>query len=260
MDNACVIGYGVVGKATASVFGIEKHFDVIEEKSNMNLEDASKCKFVFICMPTPVDSEGNYEVKEIRQMIHQIEEYGGAPIYIIRSTVFPGFALHIQNEFKMARIISNPEFLTEATAEKDAKNPPFVILGGVAGGRYIKEVKALYLGRLKGSPIIVTDNTTAEMCKLTLNAFFATKVIFANQTYDACKTLGANYETVREVLEDHPFGSKNHFKVWFNGKRGVNGKCLPKDSKAFSMYGNSDLVKLVVSLNEKYIGLKEDEI
>lgn len=259
MDNACIIGYGVVGEATAKLFAIKKHFDIHDDRCNITLEEASKCKFIFICMPTPVDSEGNYQTEEIIQMIKQLEDYGGGSIYILRSTVFPGFANFVQTQLNIDRVISNPEFLSEKTADHDTKNPPFILLGGMEG-RFIDEVKALYQGRIKGAPIIVTNNITAEMCKLSLNAFFATKVIFGNQVYDACKRLGVNYETVKTVIEDHPFGSMNHFKVWFNEKRGVNGKCLPKDSKAFANYAGSDLLKKVVELNQNYIFLKEDEL
>ncbi len=258
MNNACILGYGMVGKAMAEVFGIEKHFDIHAEKSNITLEEAARCRFVFVCLPTPVNQEGEYAVEGIRQIIKQIEEYGTDCIYIIRSTVFPGFALGLQMSLGINRIISNPEFLSEATAVEDVKNPPFIVIGG-AEGIYRAEVKAFYEARIKGAPVIETDNTTAEMAKLSLNAYFATKVIFANQTFDGCQMLGANYETVRKVMEAHPFGPKNHFKVWFNGKRGVNGHCLPKDSKAFARYTSSPLVKKVVELNEQYIYLKENE-
>lgn len=257
MDKACIVGYGVVGKATAETFGIEKHFDIHEDKSNMNLEEVSKCRFVFICLPTPVDSEGVYQVEDIKQIIKQIEDYGNGPIYIIRSTVFPGFAVHLQKELGINTVISNPEFLSEATALEDAKNPPFILIGGLEG-QFRDEVAAFYQARIKGAPIVLTDNTSAELSKLALNAYFATKVIFANQLYDAARKLGANYETVKNALSAHPFGPTNHFDVWFREKRGVHGHCLPKDSKAFSYYANSELVKKVVELNDKYIYIKDD--
>lgn len=257
MNNACVVGYGMVGQATAEVFGIEKHFDIQEERSNITLEEAGKCRLVFICLPTPVDKEGNYHTEEIKKVIQQIEDVGQAPIFIIRSTVFPGFAKGLQQDLQINRVISNPEFLSEKTAVQDMKNPPFIIIGGMEGV-FRKEVQAFYEARIKGASVITTDNTTAEMAKLAMNAYFSMKVIFANQTYDACRLLGANYGTVKKILEAHPFGPVNHFEIWFNERRGVNGHCLPKDSKAFANYTGSELLKKVVELNEKYIYLKAD--
>lgn len=258
MENACVIGYGVVGQATANLFGIKKHFDTDETKSNITLAEAANCKFIFICLPTPVDDSGIYHTDDIVQTIGQLNGYRAGGIYIIRSTVWPGFAQHIQKELGINRIISNPEFLTESTAEQDSKYPPFVLLGGMEGA-FIKEVKAFYEGRIRSCPIILTDNTTAELAKLAMNAYFSTKVIFANQLFDAAQKLNANYERIKDVLERHPFGPKNHFEIWFKGKRGVNGKCLPKDTKAFAYYTGSELAKTAMALNESYIYLKENE-
>jgi len=252
MDNAVIVGYGMVGKAMAEVFSIEKHFDIQDDRSNCTLEEVAKHKLVFLCLPTLVDRFGNYQLDELKQIIKQINDFGTGCTFVIRSTVFPGFALGLQRDLNIDRIISNPEFLSEATAVQDVKNPPFILIGGLEG-KYRDEVTAFYQGRVRSAPIIETDNTTAEMTKLALNAYFATKVIFANETEDACREIEANYETVKKVMEMHPFGPVNHFTIWFNGKRGVNGHCLPKDSKAFANYASSELVKKVVSLNENYI-------
>lgn len=257
MDNACIIGYGVVGMATAQLFGIEKRFDIREDVSNITLEQASKCRYIFICLPTPVDNDGNYQLDAIKKVIGDMENFGGGGIYIIRSTVFPGFAMGLQKELNTDMVISNPEFLSEDTALEDTKSPPFIIIGGLSG-IFRDEVKAFYEARIKSCPIMTTDNTTAEMIKLSMNAYFATKVIFANQLYDACQKIKANYETVKDTMERHPFGPKNHFVVWYKGKRGVNGHCLPKDSKAFANYANSDLLKKVTELNQIYSFIKDD--
>lgn len=249
--DACVVGLGVVGGATANVFGIKKTYDRLPEKTTITLEEVAKCRFVFLCLPTELASDGGYFTDDIVNIINQIESYGTDCIYIIRSTVWPGFAKSLE----INRVVSNPEFLTMSTAEQDSKFPPFILLGGEPD--YIREVKAIYEGRFKSTPVITTDNTTAETAKLAMNGFFATKVIYANQIYDYCQTTGANFERVREVLEKHPFGYRNHGQVWFNGQRGVGGRCLPKDSQALSYYSQGELITKVVELNKKYIDQKE---
>lgn len=261
MNNVCVVGYGIVGHATAQALGIKKHFDIHEERSNITLEEASKCRLVFVCLPSPVDYEGNYLLDDITQVVKQINDYGNGAIFVIRSTVYPGYAIFLQNQLGINYVLSNPEFLSEKTAEQDAKNPPFIIIGGLEGV-FRDELKAFYESRIKGSEVIITDNTTAEMAKLALNAYFATKVIFANQLYDACniQANSANYETIKKIFEKHPFGPKNHFKIWFDGKRGVNGHCLPKDTEAFENYTKAPLIAAVNLLNKKYRYMKEDEI
>lgn len=237
----------MVGKAMAEVFGIKKIFTRNEKESTITIEQAADCRYIFICLPTPVNEEGFYFLNDIAAIIERIADQKKENIFIIRSTVAPGFA----KQFNNVIIISNPEFLSEATAVEDVKNPPFIIIGGKEE-KYRNEVQALYQSRIKGAPFIMTDNTTAEMAKLSLNAFFATKVIFANEVFEACSVNGANYETIKRILEGHPYGSKNHFSVWFRGKRGVHGACLPKDSQAFANYAGSELLKTVTHLNKFY--------
>lgn len=251
MDNACVIGgLGVVGSNTAKLFGIKKIFDL--NGSTITLEEAAKCKFCFIALPTNVNEDGTYDTRDIESIIREIEGYGGAGIYIIRSTVWPGYAAHLQRELDINRIVSNPEFLTEATAWQDTKSPPFILLGGSTPS-FLEEVKGIYEAAVKGANVILTDNTTAEMAKLAMNAYFSTKVIFANELYDAAQKAGANYERIKEILEKHPFGPKNHFDIFFKGKRGIHGKCLPKDTRAFNHYVGGKITQLAMEINETLI-------
>ena len=55
-----------------------------------------------------------------------------------------------------------------------------------------------------------------------------------------------------KVMESHPFGPKNHFTIWYKGKRGVNGHCLLKDTKAMAHYSKLELINKVYKLNAKY--------
>ena len=113
MNNACIIGYGVVGKATALAFGITKHFD-INGDATITLNDAANCRYVFICLPTPTVN-GDCDTRSIRETIRQIEGIRANPLYIIRSTVIPGTANAIMEELNMDRVISNPEFLKQVS-------------------------------------------------------------------------------------------------------------------------------------------------
>ena len=250
MKDACVIGYGAEGSATADLFGIEKHFDIVPEKSNMTLEEASKCKVVFICMPTN-EFEGKFKVDDIVSMVSQIKNYGGSQIFVIRSTVLPGFANNLKKELGVL-VISNPEFMTESTWKKDIMNPEFTLLGGDASPE-LDLIKGLYEARLKSVPIILTDNTSAELAKLALNGFFATKVVYANLIFDLCQRLGANYGTVKEVLESHKFGYKNHAEISHKGGRGAGGKCLAKDMRVLASFSEMQVLKDIMSQNEMYL-------
>ena len=248
-ENMAVVGVGVVGKATATLFGIEKKFDIDETKSTATLPEIAECRYIFVCLPTPVKN-GDYVTSDISAIVRQINDYRQGPIFIIRSTVWPGYSNSLFSEVRPEAVISNPEFLSEDTWQKDIRYPPFILIGG-SQGRFLEEVSSLYRNVTKHAPIILTDNITAEAAKLVMNAFFATKVVFANQMYDWAQKAGANYERIKEVLEKHPFGMKNHATIWYKGKRGVHGKCLPKDLEAFANSSKLPILESVWQYNEQ---------
>ncbi len=248
-NDKCVIGYGMVGKATALAFNIDKHFS--RHDSNITLEEASRCKYIFICLPTPTINKECY-VNDILAIIKQINDFPRHVdnIFIIRSTVYPGFANRVMTELGIDNVVSNPEFLSEDTWEEDAKNPWMVVIGA-DDPRYRELVKGLYMGRYKYVTPIETDNKTAELIKYSLNTFFATKVIFANVIFNFAQTIGANYETVKKALEICPWGSKNHLQIVYKDKRGINGHCLPKDTEAFATLTGSPFFKMLLQINEE---------
>jgi len=248
MEQAAIVGNGIVGNGTGTLFNIEKRFDVDATRSNCSLQEVSECRYVFICLPTPV-KEGQYVVSDIIELVRQINEYRQGAIFIIRSTVWPGFGDHLFHLLHPEAVISNPEFLSEDTWEKDIKNPSFVLIGG-GDGVHREEVAALYRNVTKHAPLIMTDNITAETAKLSLNAFFSTKVIFANQIYDFCQKSGANYQRVKEILEKHPYGMKNHTEIYYKDKRGLGGRCLPKDLEAFANYSHLPLLEKVKEISD----------
>lgn len=254
-DNAVVIGYGVVGKATAKAFDIPWHYDPLD--SNITLEEASKKQFIIFCTPTPTGAKGEQKgIDIIDGYIKQIKEYGGRNIFIIRSTVLPGTSRHLAEE-NGVMVGFSPEFLSDKTAEYDASHPMFVVLG--ADSIPVKIAMENFWKKFKIHNFVVTDTVTAEMIKYTFNLFFLTKVIFANQIYDACQLNGANYRTIKEALYAHPWGTHHHLKPIHKGGRGGGGKCFPKDVKAFSRYSNSKFFKLIDEINDEYLQASRKE-
>lgn len=241
MENACIIGNGKVGSATARIFSIEKYYDSNPDRCNITLEEASKYRYIFVCLPTPTKN-GLCQTDHIKDIVKQIHSFNKFEnIFIIRSTVTPGFADALMETMGTDNVVSNPEFLSEDTLEKDIQQPDLVVLGAKSP-RYLADVKGLYTARYPRVKPVETSNTTAEMIKYSLNAFFSLKVIYSNELFDMCQKNGAYYKTIQTVLETHPWGSKNHWVVWYKGKRGLHGACLPKDLDAFSSYTGSALL------------------
>jgi UDPglucose 6-dehydrogenase len=256
MNNAVVLGgLGVVGMATRKSLGIDKYFDI--KGSNISLEEASNLRYVFICLPTPVRN-GRYEMDDITAIIRQMVSYDRQNVFIIRSTVYPGYAAHIMKELKIHSIVSNPEFLTMDTIDQDISKPDLILIGG-AQENYINDVLGIWKERYVWANIIKTDNTTAELAKLAINSFYATKVVFANQIYDFAEKMGANYQAIKEIMYARKWIGKNHLEVWHKGGRGAGGRCLPKDLEALAEYSQLPLLEFVRRLNMGLLALNRKE-
>ena len=235
-NEGFIVGYGVVGQATAKALGITKYFDL--KGSPWTLEDARKYKYIFICVPTPTVN-GRCDTSAVEATVKQL---GGNHVFVIRSTVTPGTCRNLANKYHVMTV-SYPEFLTMSTAEEDALNPDLVVIGSdhkpALDGLSNYFLTDFPKDGSKGVPYLVrTDSTTAEMIKYAINTFYATKVVFANALYDVCQSAGVDYDTVKRAMYKRKWVGDNHLTVPFNGKRGLGGPCLPKDLEAFASYSS----------------------
>ena len=254
VGHSVILGWGVVGQAHAKAFGIEAHYDIDSSKSNIELKDIIKYKYIWICLPTPTINNECY-TKDISETVTKLIKIGlrNDAIIIIRSTVYPGFNYDLCEGTGLKRIVSNPEFLSEDTATQDAGKPDLIVLGGEDNDS-VNQIASLYKGRFKYPDPVITDSRTAEFIKYALNTFFVTKVVFCNQLYDSAQDLNANYSVVKKVLEEHKWGSQNHFDPFHKGKRGGGGRCLPKDLEAFGNLAiNQNLWYYIEELNNRYL-------
>lgn len=251
MENAVVIGNGMVGKATAHAFGIEKHID--PKGSTSSYKEAGSLRYIFLCLPTPTVN-GQCDTSLLKEAIQAVLDHSTMQnVFIIRSTVTPGTTKALCKMFRIDSIVHNPEFLSEDTWEKDVEFPDIIVLG-CDHPVYLEDVEGVYKGRYKGANLFKTDSLTSEMTKYAINCLYATKVVFANQLYDTCQLNGANYERIKEIMYERKWIGKNHLEVFHKGKRGAGGKCLPKDLSAFAEYSQSRLLKEVKILNDVYLG------
>ena len=250
MDDACIVGSGMVGKATAKALSIPFYFDILG--SNITLEQAAEKRYIFICLPTPT-IKGRCDTHELYQIIKQIRDYGKQNIFVIRSTVNPGFCRSLDTSLGIRNVVHVPEFFTEATWEKDVENPDIIVIGAESKD-YREAVEGIYKARYqRGVEIILTDSITSELIKWAINGFYATKVVYANEIYDFAQKVGANYETIKDTMYKRKWIGKNHLNIWRGDKRGAGGKCLPKDLEALAEMSQSSLLLKVLERNNHYI-------
>ena len=78
-------------------------------------------------------------------------------------------------------------------------------------------------------PFLVTDLQTAELVKVSANAFLATKISFINAISEVCEAVDADVTMLADALGYDPRIGRR----FLNAGLGFGGGCLPKDIRAF---------------------------
>lgn len=126
----------------------------------------------------------------------------------------------------------NPEFLREGCAVRDTLHPDRLVLGTdpERPGRAEEVFRRVYATLLaQDIPLLVTDLATAELTKVSANAFLATKVSFINAVADVCDIVGADVAVLADAIGYDP----RIGRAFLDAGVGFGGGCLPKDILAF---------------------------
>lgn len=125
----------------------------------------------------------------------------------------------------------NPEFLREGFAVKDTLHPDRIVLGVQADSQRAEAaVRELYARILeRGVPFLLTDLQTAELVKVSANAFLTTKISFINAIAEVCEATNADVTVLADALGHDPRIGRR----FLNAGLGFGGGCLPKDIRAF---------------------------
>mgnify|MGYP003113851401 CR=1 FL=1 len=256
-----IVGQGYVG--TAIKVGFKSYYDVEtydkydEKKTTISLPDmVSKCEIIFVCVPTPMDTDGSCHIGIVEKVISEINQYSDkSQIVVIKSTVSPGTTEKINKKYKNVNVIFNPEFLTEANFIDDFKNQTRIILGGTRRGT--NRLRQVYSYVFPKAHIIKTHSTIAEIVKYMTNAYLATKVSFANEMYQICEKLDMDYDKVVEYATlDERLGVTHWSVPGPDGEFGFGGHCLPKDingliNVAHELGVNTGVLEAVVDTNDE---------
>ena len=102
-----------------------------------------------------------------------------------------------------AELAWNPEFLREGFAVEDTLRPDRLVLGvdPERPGRAEVVAREVYSQILDaGTPFLVTDLATAELVKVSANAFLATKISFINAIAEVCEAAGADVVQLADAI------------------------------------------------------------
>lgn len=200
---------------------------------------------VFSSVGTPDNPDGSSNLTYVFAAAKEAAAHLAAgSIFVQKSTVPVGTGAHIEALFKelgtSLSYVSNPEFLREGTALHDTLYFDRVVAGGT-DDQAVDEVLAVYRqletrrdaiaatagiqpASQKGH-YISTSLNSAELIKVTANAFLALKISFANSIAKLSDEVGADIVDVMDAVG----ADKRIGRAFLNAGRGYGGGCFPKD-------------------------------
>ncbi|MGK8502247.1 UDP-glucose dehydrogenase family protein [Nocardia asiatica] len=204
-------------------------------------EAAAHADVHFLGVGTP-QKKGEYaaDLKYVHAVVDTLAPLLERPSVIIgKSTVPVGTAAALGTRARAlsaadVEVAWNPEFLREGWAVKDTLRPDRLVLGvdreRAAAGWVEDLVREIYADLLAADvPFLLTDLATAELVKVSANAFLATKISFINAVSEVCEATGADVTMLADALGyDARIGRR-----FLNAGLGFGGGCLPKDIRAF---------------------------
>jgi nucleotide sugar dehydrogenase len=233
-----IIGNGFVGETIAFAFSPTsevKVYDVNPLKTTHSLNEVMKQEFIFICLPTPMSTDGSQDLSFIENFFESVSPKKDT-VFIIKSTVLPGTTDQLIKKYGY-NIIFSPEFLTERTAKLDMLTQARIIFGG--DEKLTKKVEVLFNDRFMNRNIIHMDSKTAEFVKYMNNTFFAVKVGLMNEYYRLATNIGIDWDkALYGFVSDGRIGDSHLHVPGPDGKLGFGGTCFPKDINALITMSN----------------------
>jgi UDPglucose 6-dehydrogenase len=217
---------------------LRKHVDGGYLRFSTNFADAADADVHFLCVGTPQRHDGL--AADLTHLDAAVDALGAelrrTCLVVGKSTVPVGTADRLAARLAEvspvghgAELAWNPEFLREGFAVDDTLHPDRLVFG-VRSERAQHTLREVYARAIAGGlPVVVTDFQTAELVKVSANAFLATKISFINAMAEICEVTGADVTQLAEAIGHDPRIGRR----FLNAGLGFGGGCLPKDIRAF---------------------------
>ncbi|MFZ7089094.1 UDP-glucose dehydrogenase family protein [Curtobacterium sp. RRHDQ10] len=203
-----------------------------------DMSEISGAQVHFVAVGTPQGTDGAADLRFVdAAFVELVRHVGPGELVVGKSTVPVGTAARLAaglaDAVPSAALVWNPEFLREGFAVQDTIAPDRLVYGvpaGPSGEHAVAVLDRVYATAIAaGTPRLVVDHATAELVKVSANAFLATKISFINAMAEIAEATGADVTALADAIGlDARIGRR-----FLNAGLGFGGGCLPKDIRAF---------------------------
>lgn len=202
----------------------------------------------FLIVPTPIRPDGQFSDQYLAEALTQLALALGRTrkpyhVFVITSTVSPGTTvgrliplIERVSGKRLGRdfgVCYNPEFIALGSVIRDFLKPDLVLVGE-SDRRAGRPLATIYRQVCQNKPPIARMSiVSAEITKLSLNAFVTMKISFANTLASICEAIpGAELDRITEAL-----GADRRISPYtLKGGLPFGGPCFPRDNRAFAAF------------------------
>ncbi|OGT16447.1 MAG: hypothetical protein A3I12_06755 [Gammaproteobacteria bacterium RIFCSPLOWO2_02_FULL_38_11] len=235
-------------------------------------EAIKKTDVSFLIVPTPSQTDGHFSTRYLREALTKLasllsESSKKYHLFVITSTVSPKSIekdlIPLIEKYSGRKlnegfgVAYNPEFIALGSVIRDFLNPDMILIGESAPS-VGDTLEFIYKKTCDNEPKISRMSlVSAEIAKLSLNAYITMKISFVNSLSNICQAIpNANIDNVTEAL-----GADRRIAPYYlKGGVGYGGPCFPRDNKAFVAFAaeqgvDAKLARAVEKINDEQIYL-----
>ncbi len=227
-------------------------------------EAIEKTDVTFILVATPSIGDGRFSNRNVKSALKSLSESFGKSnkpyhLFVISSTVVPGSTdktfIPIIEQYSGRKYLKDfdvcfdPDFVALGCVIKDFQNPDLVIIGE-SSAKAGETVAAIHKKMCKNDPPIHRMSLiSAEVAKVSLNAYITMKISFANTVANLCeKIAGSDVDAITSAIGV----DKRISPYYLRGGLAFGGTCFPRDTKAFmTISRHYDLEPTLISAVEE---------
>jgi len=257
----CVLGLGYIGLPTAAMFathghnviGVDVRSKVVDALNNAKITieepyldilvqaavksenligrtEPEEADVFIIAVPTPITNDKRADMRYVVEAAESIVPYvRNGNIVVLESTSPPGTVRDVLCPIlERSGLVLGEELYVGHSPERVLPGKILMELVGnnrIVGGinrKSAEKIKDIYKTFVNGE-IFLTDETTAEMCKVMENTFRDVNIALANELAKICEEIGIDVWEVVRLCNKHP-----RVNIHQPGP-GVGGHCLAVD-------------------------------
>jgi nucleotide sugar dehydrogenase len=227
------------------------------------IELIESCGTIFTFVDTPPTINGDNDTKNVFEVVNhfftasQLDKTIHSKKFIIGTTMNPGEVEQIQQKLNMFNIQVgyNPHMSSEGSIVTDFENSDIVLIGTEYGEVSSELIKIYTKLQLKTVNAFVMSTKAAEVTKLSINSYLASKISFANTLGNLLIKSGLQEESglIFKTMENDSRIGEGYFKHGF----GYGGSNLPRDLNSLANYSknfdiNTTLLDSIKESNNKH--------